>query len=273
LSISPDEGDFKGMNKSTSIVTLLLAAAFLFASSFTIHGQAGRRRTVDTSVSAPARSGGIEALYLQGTRELNTGQHAAALATFDKIIELDPRFVEAHLARGRTLIKMGRTREAVEALKQALALAPTNARAHYELGTLYRTLNEHSSAIAAFKQATELEPTNARGFYELADIYLRLGEAGAAATAFLRTVETDRAFTDADAALLKLLEADATRGATGAALASAVSARLLSAPARYYFALALHFAGRRREARKQAEVLEKLDPTLFATLKQKIGLP
>lgn len=259
------------MNKPISIAAFIAGAILLFACSHTTHAQAARRRPSNTGANAPAR-GGVEALYLQGTRELNTGQHEAALATFDKIIELDPRFVEARLARGRALVSLKRTREAVEEYKQALALAPTNARAQYELGILYRALNDHASAIAAFTEAARLEPTNARAFYELGTTYLRLDEAGAAASAFLRAVEVDRAFADADVSLLKLIEADATRGATGAALASAVNARPLSAPARYYFALALHLAGRRKETRKQYEVLVKLDPTLATALGQKIGL-
>lgn len=255
-------------------VLLMLVAGFVFVASLAtpVRAQAGRRRAPEVRVAGvPARSN-VEALYLQAQRELNSGQHAAALATLDKIIELNPEFPEAHYSRGQALARLKRPRESVEALRRVIAITPANTRARRELAFVYRQLGEHGAAIAVLKEALRLEPTAARAYNELGTTYLLLDEAGAATDAFLLAVENDRADTVSDAALLRLVNEDATRGTATASLAAAVFARPLSAPARYHYIRALFLSGRRRDILKHMKSLEKLDPALHAKMQKEIGV-
>jgi len=159
---------------------LMLAASLMFAAfDVSIRAQAGRRRAPEVRAGGvPARSN-VETLYLQAQRELNAGQHAAALATLDKIIATDPEFPDAHYARGQALARLGRAREAVESLRRVVEMSPANTRARRELALVLRRLGEHAAAIAELKESTRLEPTNARAYGELGATYLLLDEPGA----------------------------------------------------------------------------------------------
>ena len=252
---------------------LMLAASLMFAAlDVSVRAQAGRRRAPEVRAGGvPARSN-VETLYLQAQRELNAGQHAAALATLDKIIATDPEFPDAHYARGQALARLGRAREAVESLRRVVEMSPANTRARRELALVLRRLGEHAAAIAELKESTRLEPTNARAYGELGATYLLLDEPGAAAGAFLQAIENDRADAGAEAALERLVNEDATRGSAAASLAAAIFARPLSAPARYHYIRALFLLGRRRDVLKQMKALEKLDPALWAKLQKEIGM-
>ncbi len=259
------------LTKSLTVCALVVFSVALLAPSSSANAQAGRRRAMQTGAANESIAPNVEALYLQALRELNTGQHAAALATLDRVVELNPQFPEAHFARGQALAKLKRPAEAAAALKGAVALAPTNARARYELGVLLRADGKHAAAIDEFKEAARLEPANARAYQSLGETYLTLYQAGAATAAFLRAVEADRAFADAAKALERLIESNETLGIATNAFGAAVAARPLSAPARYYFARALFLMNRRRDALQQSKALEKLDPALAARLQKEIG--
>jgi tetratricopeptide (TPR) repeat protein len=249
-----------------------IVAVFMFAAlDAPLRAQAGRRRAPEVRQGVlPVRSN-IETLYLQARRELNTGQYAAALATLDKIIETDPEFPDAQLARAQALALLKRPREAAEAYRRVVAMTPADTRARYELARVYRQLGEHGAAIAELKEVTRLEPMNSRAYNQLGATYLSLDEAGAAAGAFLQATEADRANTAAEAALERLVNEDATRGAATSSLAAAIYARPLSALARYHYIRALFLSGRRRDATKHMKALEKLDTALWAKLQKEIG--
>ncbi|MFQ5954442.1 MAG: putative 2OG-Fe(II) oxygenase, partial [Kiloniellales bacterium] len=57
-----------------------------------------------------------------------------AIAGYERAIELDPDFTEAHSAYGVLLTELGRPAEAVERFHRALALAPRHVRSHANLG-------------------------------------------------------------------------------------------------------------------------------------------
>ncbi len=64
------------------------------------------------------------------------GAHAAAVATLDRALALNPGLDFLHLRKGETLAIAGKTKEAEAAFRQALALNPRFAQAYLELGEL-----------------------------------------------------------------------------------------------------------------------------------------
>jgi tetratricopeptide (TPR) repeat protein len=75
----------------------------------------------------PGKGSILEAL---GRAYFNSGQHEAARATFERLLEVDPSAHYGHYALGQSLKKLGRPAEAGTHLRMAVAMDPTS--------TLYR---------------------------------------------------------------------------------------------------------------------------------------
>ncbi|MFN8621254.1 MAG: tetratricopeptide repeat protein [Chloroflexota bacterium] len=75
----------------------------------------------------PGRGSIVEAL---ARARFNSGQHAAALESFEELLQIDPSSHYGHYGLGQSLKLLGRTSEARTHLRLACALAPQS--------TLYR---------------------------------------------------------------------------------------------------------------------------------------
>jgi tetratricopeptide (TPR) repeat protein len=75
------------------------------------------------SRSEPGKASILEAL---GRAYYNSGQHEAARATFEALLELDPSAHYAHFALGQSLKQLGRSKEARTHLRLAVALSPNS---------------------------------------------------------------------------------------------------------------------------------------------------
>jgi tetratricopeptide (TPR) repeat protein len=123
-----------------------------------------------------------DAFNLQGLSLALIGRQAEALAAFDRALQLNPRYVEAHLNRAVLLSDMGRPEDATDAFVTAEQLARPDesgfpamvanrlANAHASLGHEYRAAGALDEAIAQYRRALALRP----GF---ADIRLALARA------------------------------------------------------------------------------------------------
>ncbi len=132
-----------------------------------------------------------DAHHLLGLAYSLVGRPDAALAEFDRALELNPRYVDAHLNRAVTLNDLGRYEEATQAFAAAQGLgaadhtgiaAPAASRLanmHAELGEAYLEAGGARQAIAQFEEAVALRPGFLDLRYRLAR--LRLGEGDAAA--------------------------------------------------------------------------------------------
>ena len=69
------------------------------------------------------------ALTALGTKLLDRGEAAQAIAHFDRVLLVAPRWGAVHARRGHALHALGRTAEALEALCTATAMEPANAEA------------------------------------------------------------------------------------------------------------------------------------------------
>lgn len=59
-----------------------------------------------------------------------SGQTDAALAAFERVLEVDPNYSAAHFHRGNTLIAMGRMDEARKTLEEGIVITKRNSDAH-----------------------------------------------------------------------------------------------------------------------------------------------
>jgi len=133
-------------------------------------------------------------------------QPEAALEEFDRALELNPKYVEAHLNRAITLNELGRYEEAKEAFRLAAeyetarsgrfpgAVSARLANAHMALADLYMEAGDPASAETEYRRALDLRPEFLDIRNKLAQALLRRGEYDAAEAELLRVLEANPGF-------------------------------------------------------------------------------
>lgn len=99
----------------------------------------------------------------------------AALANYDKALELDPKMVDAWVRKGITLFEENKITEAEGCLNHAVKLSPRGFKPRYNRGKLRIELNRLEDGIADLEKACDIKPTNDKVHELLGDAYTRLG--------------------------------------------------------------------------------------------------
>lgn len=121
----------------------------------------------------------IDEIYQQAC-ELESVSAPQAQKLYERVLELDPDHVDAHVNLGRLLHEQKAPAAAEGHYRAALAIDPDHETAAFNLGVALEDLGRLREAIAAYERAIELDPTNADAHYNLAGIYERRGEKAAA---------------------------------------------------------------------------------------------
>ncbi len=121
------------------------------------------------------------------------GQPDAALDEFDRALQVNDQYVEAHLNRALTLNELGRYDEAGEAFERAgyyeyavagrfpSAIMARLAQAHTRVGDLYHEAGAPLEAAAQYRRALELRPRFHDIRNKLAQALLQIGDLSGAA--------------------------------------------------------------------------------------------
>ena len=125
-------------------------------------------RTVEAPPVAstpPVGAGGIDSVdarFEQGVTMLHLRRFEYALAAFDRVVELEPRLVEAHVNRGFALLGLEQSAAACAAFEHALTLRPTQTNAYYGLAVGLEGLGDLAGALGAMRTYLHLSPANGR---------------------------------------------------------------------------------------------------------------
>jgi tetratricopeptide (TPR) repeat protein len=105
-----------------------------------------------------AQSSGAEAqhLYDQAQIAIANGQPEQAISLLRRVVELDPKFVDAYIRLAETLTGLGRFREAREVLHMARQVAPSHGGVRAWLVYAHFSLKEYEDAIREGKAAQPL---------------------------------------------------------------------------------------------------------------------
>jgi len=99
----------------------------------------------------------------------------AALANFNKALELDPIYVDVWVRKGVTLYDMGDYYEADLCFNKAVSLSPLLFKALYNRGKNRIALEEYELAITDLLKASQVKPENAACHEYLAQAYSQIG--------------------------------------------------------------------------------------------------
>ncbi len=120
--------------------------------------------------------------YLMGNECITQAHDSkAALANYDKAIELAPKFVDAWVRKGVTLYNEADYHEAEKCLNEAVRLSPMLFKAIYNRGKVRLAQNNAEGAVADFDRATGIKPEHIQAHELYGDALSRIGSPDAAA--------------------------------------------------------------------------------------------
>ncbi|MFN2501383.1 MAG: tetratricopeptide repeat protein [Pyrinomonadaceae bacterium] len=117
---------------------------------------------------------GMDTRMLAGMLHYKRNENAEALATFDRALQLDPRFAPAMYYRGQTLERLNQNDQAIAAYKSSLEIEPTFAPASFDLGVAYYNAGDYNNALIAYQNVIKSDPNNYEAHANLASTYRQL---------------------------------------------------------------------------------------------------
>lgn len=120
--------------------------------------------------------------YLMGNESITLAHDSrAAIANYDKALELYPEYTDAWIRKGITFFNDSRYLEAEECLTRAVKLRPAEFKAVYNRGKLRLKQQETEGAIADLDKATTLKPEHAGAHELFGDALMQAGKEAEAA--------------------------------------------------------------------------------------------
>ncbi len=119
--------------------------------------------------AAPEKDPNLHLVYLMlGDTNERLGNYGAAVAAYQKAIELKPTSADYYTRLSQALAKAGKIPEATQACEKAAALDPSKgATAWFNLGVVLYYANDLANAVEPLKKATALNPNSPDAWYLL----------------------------------------------------------------------------------------------------------
>ncbi len=106
----------------------------------------------------------------------SAGQMQAAIAEHERALEIDPKYVQAHVNLITLYGKLGQAENAEKHYRAAIAINPDLAEAHYNFGVLLNEQGKEEEAAGAFSKALEVNPFYAEAHNNLAYFLMTRGK-------------------------------------------------------------------------------------------------
>lgn len=130
-------------------------------------------------------------LGLLGKIYLERYQFNEAIRVLEEATNLEPRFFEAQVNLGISLMKQSRFAEAEQAYRQALTLDRNSAIVYNKLGMVLKCQNKLEEAREAYRQAVELKPDWIEPYINLGNALKSLGEREEASKAYEQALKIE----------------------------------------------------------------------------------
>jgi tetratricopeptide (TPR) repeat protein len=132
-----------------------------------------------------------EAYHNLGNAWTKKGEHAKAIANYQRALQLAPNLAETHNNLGDALRKLGRFKEALVQYNEAAELRHGYAQPHCGAGLCLAHQGRHADAAERYRQAIRLDPDFAAAHNNLGNALSRLGRSAEALEAYHRALELD----------------------------------------------------------------------------------
>jgi tetratricopeptide (TPR) repeat protein len=117
------------------------------------------------------------------------GQTNAATAVYSRMLELDPRFVPAHMGLGFALAELGDFERAIGHYQKVLQADPSNLDARLDLAQALAAAGRSAEAISQYREVLRLDTNSLQAFFNLGCIFAHAGQLDDAITNFRRALQ------------------------------------------------------------------------------------
>lgn len=114
--------------------------------------------------------------YALGEECVKMHEPQAAITNFDKAIRMNPRYLEAYIAKGRVLLDKGKLRDALHEINLALDIVPTHFKSVYTRGKIFFKMQEYEQAFNDLNRCISMNPENISAHQLLGDIFSAMGD-------------------------------------------------------------------------------------------------
>jgi superkiller protein 3 len=171
---------------------------------------------------------------------------------FQKAIQFNPTFAEAHNHLGMALIQTGDDEKAIKEFREAVRLNPNYAEAHGNLGATL-TSNNDDEALRELERAISLRPDLVKAHFNLAMAYLQKYGVDKEIEQLQKVIALDPKFAEAYYSLGKALMQKGQIQEAITPLRRAVSLDPMSGRAHYQLGLALSRTGKAEEGKLELD--------------------
>jgi tetratricopeptide (TPR) repeat protein len=133
----------------------------------------------------------VEALLNLGRAQHNLHHNTEALATFNRILELNPNLPLARFHRAMTYQALGQFDKAVDDLTREIETNPGYPPAYLVRGSAFMALGDWEKALADLEVAAARMPDNAKAQYDRARALIQSGKLKEAEAGLRRAIELD----------------------------------------------------------------------------------
>jgi len=144
-----------------------------------------------------------DAHYARGWVLSRLGRADAAVAAYDRALELDKQLADAAYNAGVVLARAGKAKEAAVRFDRALAVDPKHVDAAYNAGQSYYDQKQFEKAAARWTEAAKLAPDDFNAAKKLVQAYMALGKEAEAMKARDKVFALRKAAKDPQVAKLK----------------------------------------------------------------------
>ncbi len=135
---------------------------------------------------------GVQDRFLAAVQAEEAGEKQRAIALYEEILSLDPKYAAAYINLGTILFHQRNFSLAEELYRRASEVDPGYVLAFFDLGNVLDELQRPDESIAAYRQAVALSPRYADAHYNLALAYERKSDRRKALRHWQAYIKLDR---------------------------------------------------------------------------------
>ena len=194
-----------------------------------------------------------------------------ALFHFSEAVRINKADGEAHYNLGTILLQQGKTQEGVYSLNQSLETLPENPKTHHNLGLAFESMGELEKAVEHYRKSLRIDSKNADTHFCLASLFSKQGRGEEAIFHLNETIKLNPGDSEAHYLLGNILLAQNKYEEAISYMIEA--ARINPNHGKAHFALGEIYLsmGERELARRQYQILQKIDDPLAKLLHQKFS--
>ena len=131
----------------------------------------------------------VDAIHLLGVIAYQTGNHQVAVDLFSSAIEVNPNIADFYSNRGVALQELKQLDDALVSYNKAISLQPDYIDAYYNRGNALKELKQFEAAVASYDKAIVLRPDYAEAFSNRGNVLKELKQLEAAVASYMKAIE------------------------------------------------------------------------------------